>query len=98
MFCKPVNYSIKAVHVHKYYMKLDKVVSKSIVTQFHNSPDPTIVKAEGFDVPVIISYWGLKKLCAGKCKGGLLGFYSVKVPAKSRTCHLMTDLFNLTIV
>ena len=79
-------------------MKLDKVVSKSIVTQFHNSPDPRIVKAEGFDVPVKITYAGLKQLCAGKCKAGLLGFHSVKVPAKSRTCHLVTNSFNLTIV
>ena len=98
MFCKPTNYPINAVHVYKYHMKLGNVVSKSIVTQFHNSPDPRIIKAEGFDVPVKVDFGRLKKLCAGKCKGGLLVFHSVKVPAKSRTCHLMIKLFNMTIV
>ena len=97
VFCEPVRYPINAVHVYKYYMKLDEVVSKSIVTQFHNSPDPRIITAEGFDFPVKVNLARLKQLCAGKCKGGLLDFHSVKVPAKSRTCHSVTNFFNFTI-
>ena len=78
-------------------MKLDEVVSKSIVTQFHNSPDPRIITAEGFDFPVKVNLARLKQLCAGKCKGGLLDFNFVKVRTKSRTCHLVTTLFSFAI-
>ena len=71
MHCSAVNQPIESVHVHKYWLKLEDVANKAIISQFHNTPDPRIVATEsGF--PIKVDYETLKELCNGDCKSGLL--------------------------
>ena len=67
MYCSAVNKPIESVHVHKYWLKLEDVAQKAIISQFHNSPDPRIIATEsGF--PIKVNYETLNNLCNGVCK------------------------------